>query len=129
MNTHVQTEKLQEIADGVLTAWQTHHGTVTGTAHAVSGSSSLFVIIENAFSPAERHLMEQEGKHTEYVSYVESLLAHICQEQTAVLRETANLDIVSAGANMNPIDGWVLCFFRLGSGQSQKLQDGWLSTS
>ena len=101
------------VADSVLAAWQQHHGTSGGRAHALIGREGVAVFIENAFSQAETTLTAQQNGSDLLSRYVKQLLEYVCIEQSPRLEEATGCQVMSTSMCTDPAAGWAMCFFKL----------------
>ncbi len=110
----VDNKTLMNISNTVMYAWQQNHGTQDGNAHAVKGMRCVLVFIEDAFTKAEMQLAGKDDAPNQTLNlYVQSLLEHICREQTDFVEEQVGSRVVSTSISADTAAGWAMCLFKL----------------
>ena len=77
----VQKNKVADLADEMLLSWQMAHGVKSGKGNILIGTDHMAILIDDAFSQAERKMAETQAGEALIQKYALELLNHICDER------------------------------------------------
>lgn len=116
-NTLISSDVLADLAQVLLQAWQEAHGVRLGEASSLVGPDQLAILIEGAFSQAERKLAQDQSGEALIRQYAKELLNQICEERLAQIERAVGRRVLSSSVNVNPELDQVLFIFKLETGQ------------
>lgn len=110
----MQTKKkvIARLEEELLRAWQSAHGVKTGKASALVGSERLAILIDDAFSRAERKMAEAQAGEMLLRQYALELLNQICNETSLNIELEIGRKIRSREVNVNLDANQVMFVFR-----------------
>ena len=106
-------DKLAALAEDFLSAWQEAHGFSGGEARALFGTDRLAILIDGAFSQAEKKLAEEERGEALLRHYAVELLAQVCDQMSVRIQEAVDLNVQSSDVSANPDGDQILFVFKL----------------
>jgi len=89
------------LENDLLDAWQAAHGVRSGKASALIGPDRLAILIDDAFSQAERVMSEAQTGETLMRQYALELLNQICDEKSLDVEQAVGTKIRSRDVNVN----------------------------
>jgi uncharacterized protein YbcI len=105
---------LSQITSEVTNTWQLFHGSKEARAHVVFGEKSLVVLLENAFSPAERKLAIEGRSANRLQKYFAAVLVMVGNSLKEELERIMHKKVSFSGQSMDLKSGWVMCVFQIG---------------
>jgi uncharacterized protein YbcI len=106
-------EALDLLAQDFLKAWHDAHGFCAGSARSLIGPERLAILIDGAFSKAERKLAEAQSGETLLREYASELLNQICATMIEQIEQVIGRKILSSDINVNPDADQVMFIFKL----------------
>jgi uncharacterized protein YbcI len=116
-------ETLDHLAQDFLTAWQNAHGFSAGSARSLIGPERLAILIEGAFSKAERKLAEAQSGETLLREFASELLNQICAAMLEKIERVAERKVLSSDINVNPDADQVMFIFKLEEKEHSSLKE------
>ena len=107
-------DQLDRLAQDFLMAWREAHGFRAGSASALIGPDHLAILIEGAFSQAERKLAEAQSGENLLREYATELLNHICVTMINRIEHAAKREVAASDINVTPDSDQVMFIFKLG---------------
>ena len=119
-NTHsTETDLPDRLAERLLTAWQEANGTPTSRVSIFPGEAGFIILIDEAFTQAERMLAKDGNARNTLRLYVRDLMRVIADQELALLGPALGQDTHSCRTDANFDNRWVMWYFRLNNPQSQ----------
>ncbi len=106
-------ESLDQLAQELLAAWSSAHGFDAGSARALVGEDRLAILIEGAFSEAERKLAEDQNGEVLLRQYAVELLNQICQEKYSLIQQATQQEVITSDISVNAEKDQVLFIFHM----------------
>jgi uncharacterized protein YbcI len=107
-----QKDFIEDLAGEILKAWQAAHGVNTGKASLLVGPNQIAVLIEEAFSKAEKKLAEgQTGKEL-LRKYSLELLNQICTDMKVRIESAVGSTMKDSDVIANPDADQVMFVFK-----------------
>ena len=106
-------DALDRLSQDFLAAWHDSHGFKAGNASALIGPDRLAILIEGAFSKAERKLAEAQTGENLLREYASELLNQICETMMTRIEQAAQRKVLSSDINVNPDADQVMFIFKL----------------
>jgi uncharacterized protein YbcI len=107
----LEEKVIKHLQQNFLLAWQEAHGVKSGKASALIGPDHLAMLIDNAFSRAERTMAGEKPGKALLRQYALELLNQICNEISLEIEETAGCKIRSRDVNVNLDENQVMVIF------------------
>ena len=95
-------DALDRLSQDFLAAWHDFHGFKAGNAYALIGPDRLAILIEGAFSKAERKLAEAQAGENLLREYVSEVLNQICETMLTQIEQAAQRKVLASDINVNP---------------------------
>ena len=108
-----QPEHLNSLADEFLAAWQIAHGYAAGHARVLDGPEHLAILIEGAFTQAERKLAQEPQGLDLLREYVLELLQQISGELAVRIEDVVRRPVRASDVNVNLKADQVMFIFSL----------------
>ena len=106
--------QLDGLAQNFLTSWREAHGLSASSASFLIGPDHLAILLEGAFSQAERKLAEAQSGENLLREYATELLNHICATMIERIQRAVKREVTASDVNVTPDTGQVLFIFKLG---------------
>jgi hypothetical protein len=114
-NSEERDKYLQQLADGVLAAWQRAHGTTAGHAHGLVGPRGVAIILDDVLSRGELRMAEEPAGQDLLVRYVKGLLNQVCAQHGARVQSLMGREIHASNVSVDGATGRVLLFYEFAS--------------
>ena len=111
--TPSQPDPLNQLAQEFLSAWRAAHGFQSGSASALTGENHLAILIEGAFSQAERKLAETQNGEVLLREYALELLQQICAEKQNLIHQATLREVSTSDVSVNLERDQVIFVFNL----------------
>jgi uncharacterized protein YbcI len=108
-----QSIPLDHLGDRFLKAWMEANGVTDCQAKVLTGEGGLAIIIEGAFTQAERLLAERRPAENPLRHYVNALMNVILEDEIPSLTREVGQKIMSFGNDINFEKGWVMWYVKL----------------
>lgn len=112
-----QNELVDQLAGCLLEAWAKANGVSDSRVQVLTGEGCFAIVIEDAFTQAERLLAEREAVDNPLRRYLNGLMDVIGEEAIPAGGEIAGRRVRSLGTDVNFEQAWVMWFFKLEEAQ------------
>ena len=102
-----------KISQAFLETWQDVHGFSAGSANVLMGPQQLVIIIDGAFSRAERNLAKNQSGKNLLITYTNALLQQISDTMVVQVEQTVERQVLTHMYNVNIPADQVMFSFQL----------------
>jgi uncharacterized protein YbcI len=111
------SESVDQLASRFLESWVQANGVSDCRVAALTGDGCFVILIEGAFTQAERLLAQRERADNPLRQYLNGLMKVIGEETISADRKIAGQQVRSVGTDVNFEQGWVMWYVRLADPQ------------
>jgi uncharacterized protein YbcI len=108
-----QNEKVDDLAEELLLNWHLAHGVKSGKENILIGIEHLAILVDHAFSQAERKMAETQEGEALIPQYALELLNQICDDRESRIEDITRKKILSCDVNVNLDANQVMFLFSL----------------
>lgn len=117
-STPQSADALDQLAEHFLEAWSRANGVTGSRVEVLTGEDRCAILIEDAFTQAERALAEHESADFTLRRYLNGLMNVISEDAIATFGGLTGREAHSLGTDVNFDQSWVMWYIRLGEAQA-----------